>query len=121
MPVFDLRSIHAAATGVDIMLLIACSIAYMRSATAISAYLKGEKPDAWRSLLRWRMPRWADFYYSNPARVTEERGVSNLILGLQRLDAPDPVCKALLWTARKRLLACFGLFAVAVALIGMRW
>ena len=104
------------ATAAGAGLSIAVSIFYMRVINNIALYLKAEKLESWRLTLAWPL-RSLPFVYTNPGKVTEERGPSNLVLGLQSLNISDVRYRRLLWIARKWLIVCAVLWVCWIALV----
>jgi hypothetical protein len=109
-------SVFVPIAGLILALFAFCSLSYMRAVNALSTYLKRERPEVWRAVLQWPLTK-PYFLYSNSDAVTEERGVSNLVLGIHRPDLHDTSYKRFLRTARGWLIACLLLFTSGLVVL----
>ena len=101
--------------------VIAASVLAIAAIFAISALdslcalIREKRPDQWatrRGYFGWRLS-------PNDPPAWRYRWISWLVLGFISLDVPDDNYRALLWTARRRMMVC-GLLFISI-LAGVIW
>ena len=108
-------SVLVAAASCYFLLLIGAGTFYVRSINRLADFLKLKNPEAWRFLLT----RYAPESLTNDLRtVRSEAGLTQIVLGIGRLKLNDVHYDALLWGARRSLIATAILFAVGVFAVG---
>jgi len=86
----------------------------MRAVNAVGDVIRERKPGGWENGLLD-----GSWYDGNPRPLFSYWWISNVIFGLRELDIAGDGYRALLWTARFRLLICLVLFMIF--LIGLGW
>jgi hypothetical protein len=93
-----------------VALFVFASLSSIRALDSLCALIREKRPDQWatRGNYGWRVS-------PNDPPSERYRWISWLVLGFIRLDVPDGNYRALLWTARKRMMLCGLLFITLLA------
>jgi hypothetical protein len=98
----------AAILGVT--LFVFASLSSIRALDSLCALIQEKRPDQWAT-----RGDYGSRVSPNDPPAFRYRWISWVVLGLVRLDVQDDHYRALLWSARKRMMACGLLFITILA------
>lgn len=110
-PGLDLAETIAAILAAALFLI--ASLSSIRALESLSTVIREKRPDQWAYPGSYSPHR---DHYGPPMRA---RWLSLVVLGFVRLGPPDDDYRAVLWTARRRMMLC-GLLLIAI-LAGIIW